>query len=96
MAEDFLLNRYKETSAWQEKVLIVKLYHDYKKVNGHWTITQTAQYFSISIGLVSENIRIATVLGQDDNLWKIETRQKALEIIERRREPRFRFEDDNG
>lgn len=44
----------------------------------NWTITKTAEHFQCSIGLVSENLRLAQGLHISINLMECETRQDAL------------------
>jgi hypothetical protein len=46
-----------------------------------WTMTKTAEQFSCSVGLVSENIRIATAIHLNDNILKCETRADALKKV---------------
>lgn len=78
---------------WQEKAVLISLYHTamcmrYKT----WTLNDTALHFEVSIGLVSENIRLAKaidgILG--DKLQTCETREKALKLIDRRNAVRYK------
>jgi len=46
-----------------------------------WTISKTAQYFSSSIGLVSENLRLAQGLHTNSLLIKSPNRQEALKRL---------------
>jgi hypothetical protein len=46
-----------------------------------WTITKTAEQFGCSVGLVSENIRLATAIHLNENLLRCETRQDALKKL---------------
>jgi hypothetical protein len=46
-----------------------------------WTITKTAQQFNCSIGLVSENLKLASAIHIKPSLLKIESRQDALKRI---------------
>jgi extradiol dioxygenase family protein len=43
-----------------------------------WTISKTAESFGCSIGLVSENLRLAHYIHEHPLIMKIETRQAAL------------------
>jgi len=43
-----------------------------------WTLTKTAEHFQVSIGLVSENLRLAHALHNNPKLIEIETRDNAL------------------
>jgi hypothetical protein len=61
-----------------------------------WTITDTSQHFGVSIGLVSENIRIAKDIDNGRNSEKImaaKTREDGLKLMERRRY--YRSKNDN-
>jgi len=46
-----------------------------------WTLTKTAEYFQVSIGLVSENLRLATAIHVDATLTRITHRQDALKVL---------------
>lgn len=56
---------YKEkldiTKNWKRRAAIINLYHKLRtlKKNHRWTIRLTASYFKISIGQVSEAIKLA-------------------------------------
>jgi len=85
--------KYKEITTWQEKAVLISLYHTamcmkYKA----WTLQDTAAHFEVSIGLVSENIRIAKHIDSTEDgpkLMKCETREKALKYLEKRKYPRL-------
>jgi hypothetical protein len=47
----------------------------------NWTITKTAEHFQCSIGLVSENLRLAELLHTDHTLSTLPTRQDALKRL---------------
>ena len=47
----------------------------------NWTITKTAKHFGVSIGLVSENLRLAHALHLNHDLLKCESRQDALKKL---------------
>ena len=44
----------------------------------NWTITKTAEHFNCSIGLVSENLRLAHALHNNSGLIDSPNRQEAL------------------
>jgi len=46
-----------------------------------WTIAKTAQYFDVSVGLVSENIRLANAIHLNERILKCQSRQEALKRI---------------
>jgi hypothetical protein len=73
------LERYSLETTWHGKAMIMEIYHlamlsRFK----NWTISRTAEHFEVSIGLVSENLRLAHALHTNDNLLKCESRQDAL------------------
>ena len=43
-----------------------------------WTLTMTAKEFNVSIGLVSENLKLARAIDNNPKIMKIETRELAL------------------
>ena len=76
--------KYESIDTWQDKAVLISLYHTamclkYKT----WTLTDTAQHFGVSIGLVSENIRLAKAIDGPNGIriMKCETREKALKLI---------------
>lgn len=88
---------------WQEKAVLISLYHTvmcHKYSN--WTITDTSQHFGVSIGLVSENIRLAREIDNGNvKLKECKTREEGLKLIDRRRYLRdrnstmYKEEDDD-
>ena len=62
--------------------MIMEIYHlamtqNYKV----WTITRTAEHFGVSIGLVSENLRLAHAIHIDPTLITIPLRQDAIKKL---------------
>ena len=47
----------------------------------NWTVTKTAEAFEVSIGLVSENLRLAQAIHRNERIIKCESRQDALRKI---------------
>ena len=80
--------RYNECKTWQEKVILISLYYNLKSINNiDWFIKDTASYFDISSGLVSESLRLATEIDNPApgyDLMLIKTREEALTLIGRR------------
>jgi len=75
-------DKYQECDKWQEKVMVMEIFHMARKVNDNsWTISKTAEMFGVSVGLVSENLRLADALHRNPKLFKIETRAEALNKI---------------
>lgn len=69
---------------WQEKATLISLYHTAMCMKfKEWTMTDTAQHFEVSIGLVSENIRLAKSFDSSPKLAKCETREAALKMLVR-------------
>jgi len=59
--------------------MIMEIYHLTMIVhNKEWNLTNTAIEFNVSIGLVSENLRLAEAFHIDSKLMKCPTRQEAL------------------
>lgn len=73
------LERYQKEETWYGKVIIMEIYHlAHVQSSKTWTITDTARDFQCSIGLVSENLRIADRMHVDENIINCKTRQDAL------------------
>jgi hypothetical protein len=78
--------KYRQCSRWQDKVTIMNLYHGLALSHySTWTIRQTASVFDVSIGLVSENLRLASALDAGSTVINCTTRQEALTKLERKR-----------
>ncbi len=76
--------KYKQETSWYGRAMIMEIYHlAMCNRNKVWTATRTAEYFGVSIGLVSENLRLAQALHQDTNLIAIPSRSEALKYIAR-------------
>jgi hypothetical protein len=71
--------RYIREPTWHGKVTIMEIYHlAMSQRERGWTITQTADHFLCSIGLVSENLKLAHAIHMNDKILKCESRQEAL------------------
>ena len=76
------LDRYNSETTWFGKVIVIEIYHLAMTTRSkNWTITKTAEYFQCSIGLVSENLRLAELLHTDPTLSTLPTRQDALKRL---------------
>lgn len=74
--------KYQLEDTWDGKVLIMNLYHLARIVQFKgWTLANTAQEFNVSIGLVSENIRLANAINADERILKCKSRQEALKKL---------------
>jgi len=77
--------RYQIADRWQDRVLIMNLFHTAAtQINTNWTLRKTALIFDCSIGLVSENLRLANGIDSGSSINECNTRQEALSKIERR------------
>lgn len=71
--------RYQKAQIWFEKVLVMEIYHlamTHREPN--WTLAKTAESFAVSMGLVSENLKLAQAIHTNDKIMKCESRQDAL------------------
>ncbi len=72
-------DRYDIELTWHGKALVMEIYHLAMCQRAKdWTLKATSEYFKCSIGLVSENLRLATAIHINDNLISCNTRQEAL------------------
>jgi hypothetical protein len=83
------LERYDNESTWHGKASIMEIYHlamchRMKLLIINWTLTDTSKYFGVSVGLVSENLRIAQEINNNPDILKCESRQSALKRINRK------------
>lgn len=77
--------RYNQETTWHGRAMIMEIYHlAMTQRITKWTITDTAQMFNVSIGLVSENLRLAHYIHIDPSLVNIQSRQDALNRVKRR------------
>ena len=81
MAQTFR-EKYEACKTWQEKVMVMEIFHMASKMKDcRWTLSMTAEIFNVSVGLVSENLRLADALHRQPKLMKVETRADALNKI---------------
>lgn len=74
--------RYDSSGLWYDKVLIMSIYHTIAcHTQLHWKISDTAAAFEVSIGLVSENLRLADAIDANPKLFRTETRVEALKKL---------------
>lgn len=77
-----ILEQYNNTSKWDEKVALMELFHLGQRMSSRkWTIQDTAWHFNVSIGLVSENLRLAGAIHAYPALGMCESRHKALNML---------------
>lgn len=71
--------RYHKEDRWYNKVILLEVYHtSMSSKNPGWTIQRTADFFNVSIGLVSENLSLAEQVHKYPELMNCESRIKAL------------------
>lgn len=79
------VEKYNSETTWHGKAMIMEIYHlAMTQRLKNWTITKTAEHFSVSIGLVSENLRLAHAIHDDPNILAIPSRQEALRKLPQR------------
>lgn len=67
---------------WADKASIMEIFHlTMLNRQGRWTVKQTAKYFRVSNGLVSENLKLADALHHSPELAKYSSRKAALAIL---------------
>jgi len=71
--------QYEAQPKWQDRVIIMNLFH-HLQVAAHkkWRILDTAEYFDVSIGLVSENLKLAQHM---EICGAIEKRDEAITFV---------------
>ena len=72
--------RYIKEANWFNRVMIMEVFHltmEHKE-GRKWGIRQTAKYFNVSIGLVSENLKLARASHNSEEIQKCENRKVAL------------------
>ncbi len=73
------LEKYNSESTWHGKALVMEIYHlAMRSRSKNWTITQTATDFGVSIGLVSENLRLANMIHNHPKILECPSRQDAI------------------
>jgi hypothetical protein len=71
---------FHNTKEWQRKVALISYLHNKMiyKTKGKWTLKDTAKYYEISVGLVSENLKLAEFM---DKIKVCKNRKQALTIL---------------
>ena len=84
--------RYQSETTWHGKVLVMEIFHLVMVTREPlWTITRTAHEFECSIGLVSENLRLANAIHKNDSILECPTRQEALKRIPKREQTNYGY-----
>lgn len=80
--------QYNSHSKWQERVLVMNLFHCLQVAHQKkWGMKDTAEYFGVSIGLVSENLLLAVRMK---DCAQFDYRQHAIDFIKREHEQSIR------
>lgn len=71
--------RYSSEETWHGKVLVMEIYHlAMSQLYKNWTISKTAEQFNCSVGLASENLRLANAIHTHQDIVKCKFREQAL------------------
>lgn len=77
-----VLEQYRNEKSWAKRVILMEIYHIAKlHVDKDWTLGKTARDFTCSIGLVSENLKLARAIRDNEKIMNISTREMALRKI---------------
>lgn len=76
------LEKYRECKTWYEKVMVLEVYHlTGKHRYKDWSVSKTAAYFEISVGLASENLKLAKAIHDNPKLVDLQYRKDALKKL---------------
>lgn len=68
--------KFHSSHNWKEKIFLVSQFHSRRCIHTKgWKVKQTARYFGVSVGLVSENLNLARVF---DSLGECGSRAQAI------------------
>lgn len=74
--------RYDIETTWSGKVMIMEIFHLAQSVdNKNWKLAYTAYAFDCSIGLVSENLKLAEAIHKNGEILLCQSRQEALKVL---------------
>lgn len=70
---------YNQQDSWSKKVLIIDLFHNKMllKHGSKWNIRRTAKSLRLSVGLISEGLKLAKAV-KEDRLIDCKNRKEAL------------------
>lgn len=73
------VEKYQSETTWHGKATVMEIYHlTMMHRHSDWTLSKTAHAFRVSIGLVSENLRLAQAIHVNEKIMTCESRQEAL------------------
>jgi len=68
---DRLLHQYRDEKDWLVKVQTMALIHNLSVIKDKsWVLNDTARLMEVSIGLVSENLKIARAISEDEQFMR--------------------------
>jgi len=71
--------KYEACKTWHDKVLVMEIFHLAMRArDSNWTVFKTANEFGCSVGLVSENLKIAQALHKHPQILQSPNRADAL------------------
>jgi hypothetical protein len=74
--------KYQQVKTWHGRALVMEIYHLAMTAREKkWPIANTASYFKCSVGLVSENLKLAEAIHRNPAIMQIESRIKALKQL---------------
>jgi hypothetical protein len=74
--------RYQQETTWHGKALVMEIFHlAMSQREKDWTIAKTAESFQCSVGLASENLRLAQCIHTDPRIIQVPTRYEAIKRI---------------
>lgn len=76
------LERYEIEPTWHGRAMIMEIYHLAQTLRHKgWTISRTAETFKVSIGLASENLKLAQAIHINERILECKSRQEALKKV---------------
>lgn len=77
------LERYSQATTWQEKCIIFEIFQFSmrNRYGKRWQLINTADYFGVSLALVSENLKLAEAIHTHKDFDKIVSRKQALKKL---------------
>ena len=70
--------KLKSEKRWTKKVIMINFYHNAMVLKRHWNMRLTAKRLGISLGAVSEAIRLSKALLNYSDIENCRTREEAL------------------
>ena len=73
------ITAFRLATSWKRKVALVSLFHNARlSKNKHWKLINSANYFNVSIGLISENLKLSK---NWDEIKECKSRNEALILL---------------